>query len=292
MSGRLRLAITADLHWGHRKGREPTELLVRHLLESPPEVLILAGDVGTAEFFEQCLELFAELDCRKVVLPGNHDLWVPLEEERFDSLELYEKILPEISRRQGFHYLDQEPLTFPEANLALVGGINWYDYSWSLEQIRQHFPQEEDRLKSKRFSRGKHNDANFVRWHLDDQSFTAQVRDRLHRHLEAVAGSGRRVLVVTHHPPIYPLGFPNPVEPMDLDRLLWDAFCGNVGVERLLQEYASQIAFAFCGHTHRAREVLWEGIRGYNIGGDYHFKRLLELDWPEGTVRESTFGEP
>jgi hypothetical protein len=40
------------------------------------------------------------------------------------------------------------------------------------------------------------------------------------------------------------------------------------------------------------REVTWQGIRGYNVGSDYHFKRLLWLDWPAGTVTAEEFGEP
>jgi hypothetical protein len=30
---------------------------------------------------------------------------------------------------------------------------------------------------------------------------------------------------------------------------------------------------------------------GYNVGSDYPFKRLLWLDWPEGTVTAEQFGE-
>jgi hypothetical protein len=47
--------------------------------------------------------------------------------------------------------------------------------------------------------------------------------------------------------------------------------------------------FAFCGHTHRARQSTFLGIRGFNVGGDYPFKRLLMLDWPAGTVVEKDF---
>ena len=32
--------------------------------------------------------------------------------------------------------------------------------------------------------------------------------------------------------------------------------------------------------------------RGINIGGDYHFKRLLLLEWPTGRVDAHVFGEP
>jgi hypothetical protein len=79
--------------------------------------------------------------------------------------------------------------------------------------------------------------------------------------------------------------------PLSLDDLLWDAFGGNRAMEELLRRYAPRIAFAFCGHTHRERECTWHGIRGYNIGGDYHFKRLLWLDWPAGIVTPHQFGD-
>jgi hypothetical protein len=62
-------------------------------------------------------------------------------------------------------------------------------------------------------------------------------------------------------------------------------------IEQLLERYASRIVFAFCGHTHRARESRWQGIRGYNVGSDYHFKRLLWLEWPTGTMTARDFGQ-
>src|SRR5262245_33563386 len=148
MPARLSLAITADLHWGHRKGTEPTRLLAAFLHSRPPDVLILAGDVGTETHFEDCLRLFADLPCRKALVPGNHDLWVG--ETGPDSLEMFERVLPEAAARQGFHYLDAGPLLLPEADLALVGTVNWYDYSWAIDGLRRHYPAEEERLYSKR----------------------------------------------------------------------------------------------------------------------------------------------
>src|SRR3954471_10076034 len=113
----LRLAVTADLHWGHRAGADSTRLLVEALHADPPDVLILAGDLGTGAFFGECLALFDSLDCVKALVPGNHDLWVGIE-SRFDSLQMYEDILPRLSAERGFHYLDREPLILPEADLA------------------------------------------------------------------------------------------------------------------------------------------------------------------------------
>jgi predicted phosphohydrolase len=291
MTTPLRIAVTADLHWGHQaRGVEATRLLISFLEANPPDVLVLAGDIGTGTLFGDCLAQFDRLECRKGLVPGNHDLWVQPEAGR-DSLVLYREDLPRTAAEHGFHFLDAGPLLVPEVDVALVGSINWYDYSWSLEKLRELYPDELHRLESKRFTRGRHNDANFVRWSLGDVAFTAEVVTTFERRLcEALATVGRAV-VVTHHPPFYGLSFPRPGSPTDLDSLLWDAFCGNHHMEEVLARYADRIDFAFCGHTHRQRENMLKGIRGYNVGGDYHFKRLLWLEWPAGKVTAHQFGD-
>jgi predicted phosphohydrolase len=293
MTTRLRLAVTADLHWGIRpQGDAATRLLVSFLEADPPDVFIIAGDVGAGDDFGRCLELFDRLPCRKALVPGNHDIWVRADDPRGDSLRVYREHLPALCASHDFCYLDQRPLAFVSADLALVGSINWYDYSWSLDALRRLFPGEEGRLRSKRFTRGRHNDGNYVRWPLDDVTFTAAAVATMGEQLRAVFDVVDLAVVVTHHPPYYGLTFPRPAAPEHLDGLLWDAFSGNRAMEELLREYEARIAFAFCGHTHRARENGLGAVRGYNVGGDYHFKRLLRLDWPDGTVEAHTFGDP
>ena len=288
----LRLAITADLHWGHRTGAAAVRLLASTLRAEPPDVLVLAGDLGVGPQFEECLALFADIPCRKALTPGNHDIWVQAEEAGHDSLALYEDRLPRSSDRFGFHYLDNGPLMLAEHGLALVGSINWYDYSWALDELRRRFPSEEYRLRSKRFTRGRHNDANFVRWPLDDGQFTARVVAKLERDLQTALATVDRAIVVTHHPPFQGLSFPRTDDgPPPLDWLLWECFCGNRKLEEVLRRHAGRVPFAFCGHTHRAREAMLGPIRGHNIGGDYAAKRLLVLDWPEGTVTAHDFGD-
>src|SRR5687768_5403592 len=95
-SSLLRIAVTADLHWGtrHGPGRDATLALAAHLGETPPDVFVLAGDVGAGDDFERCLELFEKLPSVKALVPGNHDVWVTADDPRGDSLSVYRDHLP------------------------------------------------------------------------------------------------------------------------------------------------------------------------------------------------------
>jgi predicted phosphohydrolase len=287
------MAVTADLHWGHHeRGNAAVRLLVDFVRAQPPDLLLLAGDLGTADHFEECLSLFEGVPGVKALVAGNHDIWVRPDDVRGDSLTVYEQYLPAMAAKHGFHALDREPLYLANSELAIVGSMNWYDFSWSVEQVRRLFPADEWRLAAKRFTRGQHNDANFVRWPLDDRAFTELVATRLEAHLDAALSRVPRVLVATHHPPVRELSFPESEGPPDIDRLLWVALMGNRRVEELLQRHAGRIPLTFCGHTHRAREAAVAGGRGFNIGGDYHFKQLLWFDNPDAPAILHQFGNP
>ncbi len=292
MTRSLRLAVTADLHWGHRPVGDAAVRALRDFLGSaPPDLLLLGGDQGSLSHFDECLALWAELPCPKAVVAGNHDIWVDNPDPRGDSLEVYHKHLPAACARHGFHYLDHGPLLLPEKNLGVVGSINWYDYSWSLARLQQEVPAWAWHLENKVFSRGRHNDGRYVRWPLDDVRFTRQVVAALAEHLETALAALPQVVVLTHHPAFHGLSFPCARQPSGLDELLWEALGGNTALEELLRAHAERIPLVFSGHTHRQRANTLGTIRGFNVGGDYHFKRLLLIDWPAGTVQAHIFGE-
>jgi predicted phosphohydrolase len=288
----FRIAATADLHFGtrHADGDDATFALAADLFADPPDLLVLAGDIGAGDEFERCLDLFAELPCQKALVPGNHDIWVRPNDPRGDSITVYREHLPRIAASRGFHYLDREPLILPDVGLAVVGSINWYDYTWALDRLPRHADDWQDRLVTKRFLRGRHNDANFVRWDRTDIQFAKEVVSALATHLTQAWKWVPAALLVTHHPSFRCLNYPK-AEPLGLDGLLWEAFSGNAALERLLAENGERIPLAICGHTHFAREGRLGPTRGINIGGDYHFKRLLRIDWPSGDVRHTNFGE-
>jgi predicted phosphohydrolase len=286
------VAVTADLHWGHNpRGDAATLLLVDWLRARPPDLLVLAGDLGTQAHFAECLRLFEALPCRKAIVPGNHDVWVA-RDAPFDSLHLYDVELPRQCRQHGFEYLDHGPLLVPEQDLAVVGTMNWYDYSWGIEALRQHYPGEEWRLPQKRLVMGQHMDAVFVRWPFDDEGFTTRTVEVFGRHLQEALSQVGQAIVVTHHPLFRGISFPSTGQVDQLDRVLWAALGGNARIEELLLRHADRIPFAFCGHTHREREGQLGTLRGHNVGSDYHFKRLLWLQWPESTIEGVTFGNP
>jgi hypothetical protein len=170
--------------------------------------------------------------------------------------------------------------------------MNWYDYSWSLDQLKEREPEWEQKLRRKEFNRGRHNDGRFVRWSHTDASFTEFAVSRFERQLEQALHQADQAIVVTHHPAFYGLNFPRDEGPPSTDALLWDAFSGNQSLETVLESESSRIPLIFSGHTHRQRENRLGASRGYNVGGDYHFKRLLTFDWPSCQVTAHTFGNP
>src|SRR5204862_8168136 len=110
--------------------------------------------------------------------------------------------------------------------------------------------------------------------------------------LETALTQVGRAIVVTHHPALRGLAFPREGPAQGLDPLLWDALTGNAAMEQLLEAHAARIAFIFSGHTHRTAECRLEGAIGLHVGGDYHFKRMVVIDWPAMTVTAHTFGDP
>lgn len=280
----MQIAITADLHWGVRDvGDAATLQLVTALRERPADVLVIAGDVGAGDDFQHCLELFADLPGRKLLVPGNHDVWVTNDDVRGDSWAVYSNHLPRVSENHGFQYLDQGPLVLPDANLAIVGSMNWYDYSWADDPDWQRPADWDERLRDKRFTRGRHNDGRFVRWKYSDLTFTQFVVEQLERQLIDSLQLVDQAIVVTHHPAFSGVNFPE-TGPPTLDRMLWRAFSGNRALEEVLAAHADRVPWVFSGHTHRVAAGTLGPIRGRNIGGDYEWKRLLRLTWPEGTL--------
>jgi 3',5'-cyclic AMP phosphodiesterase CpdA len=283
----MRLAVTSDLHWGlSPSGDRATLELARTLETLAPDVFVISGDVGEGEAFRQCLALFASLKCARVVVPGNHDLWTrdPAESSR----ERYLQVLPELAVAAGFHYLDDQPLLAPAEGVALVGSINWYDYSFADPAVEQEHPDAAEMYRAKLFPNGRHNDGRFVRLPQSDAEFTGEVVSRFAGQLAELPSTVSHVVAIQHHPPVRELFYPTPLT--TIYQRFWLAYTGN----RRMQDVVladPRIRTVICGHTHAACVADVDGKRCLNIGGDYDFKRLLLLDTESGAEQWWEFGK-
>lgn len=296
-----RIAITADLHWGIPRCQAPNLSLINDLRRNPPDLLILAGDQGADNHFGECLDQFVPIGCKVALVPGNHDIWVRDNDTRGNSLDVYETQLPLETTRRGFHYLDHGPLVLPSFDLAVVGSMNWYDYSWAESEFNARFPADKWRLEKMCFSRGKHNDKNYVRWPsgMDNASFTRLLAEKLKSHLDLALSQASQVILVTHHPALPELGFPfaaraetDSVEEglPSMDHLLWEAFSGNTLVENLTRSNAERLSLVISGHTHRWRSGQMGTAKLVNVGSDYPVKNLLRLVGLDGEMEVEQFG--
>ena len=96
-----------------------------------PDVMVLAGDIAnTLKGWEEALRPFRFLRHPKLIVPGNHDVWI--ESRRAlrrseDSGWKYREALGDIAADNGFHYLVGNPLVID--GIEFAGSIGWYDYT-------------------------------------------------------------------------------------------------------------------------------------------------------------------
>src|SRR5262245_31238298 len=122
----MRLIATADLHYNHPRSRALAEDLIEQIHRACGDAPLLVGDpaVSDGDGIEQCLSRF-RFNGRKLFVAGNHELWTAGP----DSYELFHQTIPSRVRALGWQWLQDEP--FRMEDVAIVGSIGWYDYSFA-----------------------------------------------------------------------------------------------------------------------------------------------------------------
>lgn len=261
-----------------------TRDLARQVEELAPDAFAIAGDIGEQEAFALCLSLFSRLECPRLLVPGNHDVWT--RSSLVDSRRLYTQDLPRAASAAGFHFLD-ELVWQPNEGMAIIGSINWYDYSFADPAVEREHPDAQAMYRAKQFPQGAHNDGRFVRFGMTDEEFTGEVVHRFQRQLADLPPSVAHVVAIQHHPPVRELFYPTPLT--NTYQRFWLAYTGNRRMSDVVLS-EPRIRTVICGHTHAACEATVAGKRCLNIGGDYHFKRLLLLDTETGEEQWWEFG--
>src|SRR5436305_6078472 len=192
----MRLLVTADLHYNHPRSRAGAEDLIEQMNQAGGDVLLVIGDAAVADgdVLEECLSRFPFLG-PKLFVAGNHELWTAGP----DSYQLYHEVLPRRVRELGWHWLESEP--FVTRDLAIVGSIGWYDYSFAQESlgiprrfyerkvspgVAQRLEEYDDLLADAsdvgpvaREVVARWNDGRFVKLHRTDEAFLDELLDEL-----------------------------------------------------------------------------------------------------------------
>jgi len=288
----VRVLATADLHYDVWRSRKPTERLAREMLAAGGDVLILAGDTAgiLTEKFSQCLELFDRFPGRKLLVPGNHCIWVHQGQSSWDK---YQNILPLVAGEHGFEYLDCKPALL--AGVGFVGNMGWYDYSYRDEALG--IPERFYRNKvspgaAARLPRYQHlldgysditapaaaisarwMDGQWVKWTFSDPQLSSLLAHRFAQQLRWAAQRAKTIVAVTHHLPFERMLKRNP-------QPAWRFANAFMGTELFGQAMLEQekCRLAICGHSHRSDEVMVGDLRCVNIGSTYRHKRFISFD--------------
>ena len=262
----MRVAVSCDLHWGLTpEGDASTRELARKLAADPPDVFIIAGDIAGADKtrFLEGLDVFRELRALKLLVLGNHDLWV----NRGDSMGIFEK-LPAVAREANFRALEEGPVT--EGGTAFVGNIAWYDYSFRDRSL--NLPMEYYERKRLPGVCGW-NDGRFVKLGMSDDEFTRLLLERFRRDLARASERAEGVVCVFHH-------LPRKEFVIKKDDPAWDfcnAFMGS-GVFGSSALECPKVRLCIFGHTHVPDRRALDGVEWVNPGSSYRKKRLVELE--------------
>ncbi|NLX07209.1 MAG: hypothetical protein GXY33_18890 [Phycisphaerae bacterium] len=288
----MRIIATSDLHYNIARSRPGVRQAAQKVAQRGGDVLVIAGDIAGIDtaIFAEALELFADFRGPKLLVAGNHDLWVA---PGRCSLEKWSRELPQIARRYGFHMLDHEP--YYADGVAFVGTVGWYDYSFRLRKLDvplrfyqakmgpgrvaavpelSNLLESQDDLHDHHFAiTAAWRDGQYVNLPFDDPGFTDHLAERLDEHLKAAVARSPHVVAVTHHLPrrelVWYRGDPG-----------WDfvaAFLGSDKLHAVLRRY-EPVKLCLSGHSHRADSIKDNGTHYVAIGSTYLDKALVELD--------------
>ncbi|HEV7300271.1 MAG TPA: metallophosphoesterase [Tepidisphaeraceae bacterium] len=286
----MRLIVTADLHYNHPVSRPLADELIDRMNAAGGDVLLIVGDTGVADgdVIERCLSRF-KFDGPKLIVAGNHELWT----HRADSYALFNEELPRRVTAMGWQWLETQP--FVAGDVAIVGSVGWYDYSFAQASLGipdrfygaklspgaatylggyEHlFQPDTDISDVARDTVARWNDGKFIKLGRSDHDFLTERLANLASACEANAGA-RQIIAAVHHLPFREL-LPPPKSAQ------WDfakAYLGSEQIGRTLLRYPN-VSTVYCGHSHMPGEATVGHIKAVNIGSGYRYKTFGQLDF-------------
>ncbi len=245
----MRIVVTADTHY-HPKWSATLERFFTDIAAERPDCLVIGGDIGERiEGYRQMLRVLQTVDCPRLVLAGNHDLWA---RDGIDSETLWAETLPNLTREYGAIWLEDE--NWVRDGLAICGTLGWYDYTGrdpSILMTDEQYFREKGRYMA---------DGVYMRWMQTDIEFANMLGEAFSARLAALDADPavREILVVTHVP-----AFQEAIarKPGDTGWNLSNAYFYNLTLGRRIVA-SRKVTRVISGHTHIGRSAQIDGAGG------------------------------
>ena len=289
----MKVLVSADLHYDIARSRGPAEGLIAEACDIGGDAIVLVGDTAGARLgpLADALDLLNDFGGRKLMVPGNHCLWCRDED---DSLDRYERIIPELAGRHGFEVLDTAPVVC--GPVGFVGSVGWYDYSFADEELgipkafyeakvspgaasqmsslRHLLSEYRNEISDRALAlRARWMDGRYVKLPMSDLEFCQLLADKLAAQLADLAREVDRIVAFMHHLPFAEL------VPKDRpDRSAFAAAYLGSGIFGRVLLACPKVTHIYCGHSHwHGRENIG-GVEVVNVGSTYTHKRLEILE--------------
>lgn len=284
----MKVAYTSDIHVDITINNR---LLIPHLVnrikEIRPDVFVIAGDVSNSlDNLDSTLRQFNELECLKVMIPGNHDVWIESNNsirKGKDSFYKYRQAIPQVCRDNGFLYPINEPRIIN--NIAIVGNLGWYDYSLADSRLVDKY-NFFDYVRGT-FIEGEWNDSKYAVWLKTPNSpnwkerlksfGNNEVFELLFNELKAVVQqipeSVEKLLIVLHTAP-----FKDCILPKDVP-CPFDAYEGSVRIGEFINSVSKgRNVSVICGHRHKKLFHEIENVKLYRSPVGYLDKSQTDYE--------------
>jgi putative phosphoesterase len=268
----MRIGVTSDIHTDISPANSQIiSHLVNAINSAELDVFVICGDVSpNISKFYDTLSAFRDLNCKKLFIAGNHDIWILNQSDNINSSQKY-SLITKFCEEHGFHHLGDSPIIFE--NIGFCGTIGWYDYTF-----KSHTFKISDRdYTTKIFNGSVWNDVNFARWNETDIEISGKFEHDLQKQIDSIRDRVSQIIVATHHVP-----FRDCV--LYRNELTWDffsAFMGSAGLgEICLKE--PLVTHALFGHTHTE---FYKEIKAQNSSG--LTQKVLAICSPIGYLTET-----
>ncbi|MCW1891983.1 MAG: metallophosphoesterase [Candidatus Uhrbacteria bacterium] len=262
----MKIFVTSDLHVGQSKENDAAVRSIANHVQrsaSQSDVLLLGGDYGnTDEQTRECLRLFRRFPGTVLTVPGNHDIWVDDNDLSSNRLVRFRMM----AEGFGMHSLHHRPVLI--GDVAFVGSLGWYDYSF-----RDPIGIDDACYEAKCWNGYAWHDGECAKWLSDDRAMTRIFASVLNDQLRAVtAARPSSIIGLIHHVPIKDLlAWPRCFVPKDWRFL--NAFLGAERFGELFMQYGVQQVF--CGHIHSSKRVRKGKTVFQSIGSENNRKQVL-----------------